>query len=178
MIMLIKKIKGICLKYKHYLIATACVMILALVLFFTVVYPYYCLNIKLRFVDGKTGKPIADTGLIVYKLEQHNNSCHGFRLSQPLGLIKTDEYGDAYLNTSYIKAKILFIRNKDYFTFISTNSKTEKYTIKMQKDNSQEYRKKRERRIIEDMLNNVHTLDELKEFKKKIKDIPLSPIIE
>ena len=38
-------------KYKHYVIALICVLILTLVLFLTVVYPNYCQNVKLRFLD-------------------------------------------------------------------------------------------------------------------------------
>jgi len=107
-------------KYKHYVIAVACVLTLAIVLFLTFVYPHYCQNVKFRFLDGS--KAIANTKFRVYKFV-YNTSHNSIPPEYLITTIKTDSQGYAHLNMAHIEDKMLLIENKDYITGIMKYTK-------------------------------------------------------
>lgn len=191
------------LKYKHYFIATACLLILAIVLFLTIVYPRYYQNIKLRFIDENTNKPIANTKFRVYRFV-YNMSHNSIPPEYLINVIKTDSQGYAHLNIAYIEDKMLLIENKDYITGI-TRCKSSKLRIKIMNyrydhrkgifigekiydlftgwivHNKEKIRKynyitlvcfnvqeainRRNEHIIDNLLRNVHTIEEFKKRK-------------
>lgn len=154
-----KKMKEVFYEYRHYFIASSCVLLLALVLLLTMVFPLYYQYAKLRFMDKNTNSPIVNTKFVIYKYNDAD-----FQSLAPMILVKTDAQGYVRLNTGHIKGKRFFVKNEDYYGGIDIN-RTSCFLVK----NTLKHRVAKDIKAFGEVLDNAGNLKEFKEQMKKQK---------